>query len=276
MIIDGHAHACGDFLNVENIIKILDRNQVDKVVLVPGELNSAKTYNLPNIAGWFPERDVVSITNAMSRLLLQLTGAAKHIHEGNEYVYSFVQQAPDRVLQFYWVMLHRPDIVAEVEQRFQEWQFRGIKFHQCWESFSVRSEKFDRIVTWAAEQNLPIFLHMKTKQEVRALIDYIRTHPKPTFIIAHLFGLEEYIKADLRVDNLYFEISSPPLISIKRLTKAIACFGAQKIIFGSDTPYGKESLRINLQRVKSLSRSEEEKQGILGENLQKLLQLEAS
>ena len=115
---------------------------------------------------------------------------------------------------------------------------------------------------------------MGTQQEVRALIDYIRTHPTPIFILAHLFGLEEYIKADLQLDNVYFEISPPPLISIKRLVKAIDYFGAQKMIFGSDTPYGKENLRVNLQRIHGLSISEEEKHCMLGSNVQKLLHLE--
>lgn len=274
MVIDGHAHACGDFLNVENTIRILDQHQVDKVVLVPGELQSEKTYHLPNLARWFPKRDVVAWTNAMTKAIIPLTGAAKHIPEGNDYVYSCARQAPDRIIQFYWVQLHRPQALEEVQQRFHEWNFRGLKLHQCWESFTVRSEKFDQIAAWAAGQKLPIFFHVGTKTEVLALIDYIKTHPQPTFIIGHLFGLEEYIKADLRRENVYFEISTPPLISIQRLEKAIAYFGAQKIVLGSDTPYGRESLRENLQRVNALSLSDADKRLILGENMQKLLHLE--
>ncbi len=32
MIIDAHAHACGDYLNGHNILKILDQNKADKVI----------------------------------------------------------------------------------------------------------------------------------------------------------------------------------------------------------------------------------------------------
>jgi len=49
MIIDGHAHAAGDFLNGNNIIRILDENQVDYVVLVglrKSILKKTKTYLL--------------------------------------------------------------------------------------------------------------------------------------------------------------------------------------------------------------------------------------
>jgi uncharacterized protein len=40
MIIDSHAHACGPYLKGENIVKLLNETGVDKVVLVPGELDS--------------------------------------------------------------------------------------------------------------------------------------------------------------------------------------------------------------------------------------------
>ena len=105
------------------------------------------------------------------------------------------------------------------------------------------------------------------------MIAYIRNHPQTTFIIGHLFGLEDYIKADLCVENVYFEISAPPFLSIQRVNKAISSFGARKIILGSDTPYGKENLRVNIERVKNLAISDEGKQLILGGNLQRLLKL---
>lgn len=47
MVIDGHAHACGDFLTVESIKKKLDELRVDKVILVPGEPGSDKNQDLP-------------------------------------------------------------------------------------------------------------------------------------------------------------------------------------------------------------------------------------
>ena len=70
MIIDGHAHASGDFLTPKNIIQKLDETGVDKVVLVPGELNSTKTYSLPNLAQLFPPKNVVKLTNSLTRFIL--------------------------------------------------------------------------------------------------------------------------------------------------------------------------------------------------------------
>jgi hypothetical protein len=38
MIIDGHSHACGEYLTSDSLIATIDKWGVDKVILVPGEL----------------------------------------------------------------------------------------------------------------------------------------------------------------------------------------------------------------------------------------------
>ena len=58
MIIDAHAHACGEFLKGEDIVRILDENDVDKVVLVPGEVGSDKGYSFPELSTSYPNRDL--------------------------------------------------------------------------------------------------------------------------------------------------------------------------------------------------------------------------
>ena len=48
-------------------------------------------------------------------------------------------------------------------------------------------------------------------------------------------------------------------------------FGADHLIFGSDTPYGKQSLENTLKQISELDISRSEIELILGENLMKLL-----
>ena len=272
MIIDGHAHACGPFLKGENIVKILTEMGVDKVVLVPGELDSEQTYGLPKLAEFFPERDVVRLTNALTKTIISMTSKTKDIPEGNRRVFALAQAYPDRIIQFFWMLLQKPDTVQEMENRFSEWKFKGIKLHQCWDAFPIGSEPFGRVATFAAEKNLPIFIHVSNYREVAALIDFSARHPATKFIIGHLFGLELYLQSNQKLENLYFEISNTYLVSTQRVHKAINRFGIHKIILGSDTPYGKNSLLLNIERVKMLPISEESKELILGKNMQALLQ----
>jgi predicted TIM-barrel fold metal-dependent hydrolase len=54
---------------------------------------------------------------------------------------------------------------------------------------------------------------------------------------------------------------------------AIKIFGAERVVLGSDIPYGQDNLKTNIDRIKNLDISDEEKYSILGENMKKLLKL---
>ena len=97
MIIDGHSHTCGKYLTVAGIIDTLHKNGVDKVVLVPEELNSKTEYSLPNIASRFPENNVVCRTNNLTKYTIKLTGKVKDIPEGNEFVYQLKAEKDTKI-----------------------------------------------------------------------------------------------------------------------------------------------------------------------------------
>lgn len=273
MIIDSHAHTCGTFLHSKNIISELDKNQIEKAILVPGEFKSDKDYSLPNIAKLFPSRDVVRITNIITKHVIKLTKKINDIEKGNEYVYSLVEQYPERLIQFYWCVLNSSELINNLHKNYKSWGFKGLKVHQCWERFSYKSEIFNEIANFARENNLPIFVHSYSKKDVHELIEYVSKNPTTKIIVGHLFGLEQFIDSGLEYSNVYFEISTPQLISKRRLTMAINHFGANKILFGSDVPYGKNNQKLNIDRIRSLEISEVEKENIFGKNIKEILNL---
>jgi len=103
MIIDGHAHASGDFLTPESIIQTLDAAKTDKVVLVPGEMNRSKAMPFPDIAKLFSKRNVTKIFNRLIKMVMRITKANEQFKKVNEYVYGLTRKLPDRVIQFYLV-----------------------------------------------------------------------------------------------------------------------------------------------------------------------------
>ncbi|MBU8893610.1 MAG: amidohydrolase family protein [Bacteroidales bacterium] len=273
MIIDGHSHACGKFLTPDNIIRTLDKSGVDKVILVPGELNSNSEYSLPNIAELFPAKNVVKITNYLTKFVMKLTGKVKDIPAGNEHVYNLKQKTHGRVIQFIWITTQIKNTLEHLNNRFAKWNFQGVKLHQCWETFSVDSNFFSEVALWSENKNLPLFIHLYSDTEVIKIIEYKKNHPNLNLIVAHLFGLELFIKDGYKDNNLYFDTSTIQLISTKRLIDAINFFGADKIIFGTDTPYGKDNLKKNIDRIKLLDIPKSEKEMILGENIKRLLNI---
>ncbi|RLD33456.1 MAG: hypothetical protein DRI73_05445 [Bacteroidetes bacterium] len=273
MIIDGHAHACGDFLTAEGIINKLDKASVDKVILVPGELNSTKNYSMPNLAEMFPSKNVVKITNSITKFVMGITGTVKQIPEGNEFVYELTKKTKERVVQFVWItqQVEKPD--EFLSEKLLEWDFKGVKLHQCWENYSIDSDFFRSVAGWAEKNELPLFIHLFSDIDVIKIIEYKKAHPKLKLIIAHLFGLELFIKDDFKDENLYFDSSTMQLTSSKRLMDAIRFTGAGHVTMGSDTPYGKDNLQKNIDRIKILDISNKEKNLILGENMKQFLKI---
>ena len=271
MIIDGHAHASGPFLRAEGIAATLDAAGADKVVLVSGQFDSEKTYSPPPLARLFPKSDVMPWINRLIRAVIAIKGAVRHIGPGNDHVYRLSRQLPDRVIPFHWVVLNQKQDLVSLESVHEEKGFCGLKLHQCWDGFRVRSDRFEAVMGWAEKKRLPVFLHLYDRRAVRELIDYLWHRPEAKVIVGHLFGLEDYIASGLRSEQLFFGISTHELVAEGRILLAIDHFGVHQVVMGSDTPYARDALRLAIERVRRLPLSEPEKDAILGENFRRLL-----
>ena len=274
MIVDGHAHACGDFLTAEGILEALDIAGVDTVVLVPGEHASDKTYGLPNLARILPRAEVGRVTNGLTRLAVRASGARRYLDEENERVFGLSASHPDRILQFYWVLLQAGFDEAMVRHRVDEWRPRGLKVHQCWDAFSVEDDAFCRLVVFAGESALPIFIHLGQPRQATALAHLARRFPQTTFIVGHLYGLSIFMETGPAPANVYFDFSCPDIVSDFRLRRAVSYAGAERVMMGSDTPYGKRGLERSIARVRALGLPPHEEALLLGGAAKRLLRLQ--
>jgi len=269
MRIDGHAHGCGEYLTIEGIKETLGRNKVDVVVLVPGELDSTKTYNLKNNAAKHPNKDVLMTTNRLTKGIIGMIGAIKTIPKGNEYIFSLKQQAPNLIKQFYWTTQKQP---TAIEDDYAKMQFDGVKVHQCWEGFGVEGVWFDSIAKFCIKQDLPLFAHLYSHKDIKKLIAYIKKNSTLKVIVGHNFGMEYFMMDDLHhFRNVYFDMSNAYFVSKERIQKAYEHFGSKKLLMGSDTPYGLNALEESIKLIENLNINEDEKADILGLNMKMLL-----
>lgn len=269
MIIDGHAHACGEYLTSEKIEKKLEQAKADMVLLTPGQYGSKITYPLKNLAKINPLGDVVSKNNRTTGFMISLIRAIKDIPKGNEYVYQLRCALPDKVRQCYWVTKAN---WKEVQRDYERMKFDTIKFHQCWENFSLEDEFFVKTVEWASENQIPIFVHIRDLDQMEELIRFIKKHPKAIMIIGHLYGVELFMKEEKEYfKNTYFDLSNFYFVSPERTMLAYEHFGAAHLLMGSDTPYGKQSLENTIQQINDLEIPSEDKDKILGQNIAGLI-----
>lgn len=268
IIIDGHAHACGEYLTTEKIDYKLRNANVDMVLLSPGEYGSKVTYKLKNLVKDNPLGDVISKINRITSIIIWLVGAIRNIPKGNEFVYQLKRDLPSRVKQCYWVTLAN---YKYVQKDYVRMQFDTIKFHQCWEKFDLEDTFFVKTVEWATEMKLPVFIHIRNLVQVKKMIQFIKQHPKAIIVIGHLYGLELFMREEKRYfENTYFDLSNCYFVSKERTMMAYDHFGASHLMMGSDTPYGKQSLENTIQQIWMLKIPSSDRERILGLNLAEL------
>jgi uncharacterized protein len=272
MIIDGHAHACGIYSNAYSIKKYLEMKGIDMVVLCGGEPDSDKNYSYPMLSKIFKGQRLVYVFNRIIRAIVKINHASEYLDEQNEKVSKLQQQMPNKIINVYWANPLDNDCIVKMERFYSKNGFKMLKLHQCWTPFDIRSSKSTDIIMWATKKKLPIFIHLYSDEQVSRFIKVANKFINTTFIVGHMIGFTS-IANKLKNQNVYFDISAPQLYSEPTLEKAIHKVGYKKLILGSDTPYGKDNIEKNLERLKKLLLPENQIRCICGENLVRILSL---
>ena len=271
MIIDGHAHSAGEFHRGEDIARILDELGVDKAILCPGPINEPRKWSVPPLARVFRRRGLGLPGNRLLRLTAGYVARRADLAENNAYVASLARRYPGRIAQNYWVDPGSLGDLGGLGARHDEWKFRALKVHQCFQRVASDSPGMHALARFAADRGLPIFIHLYAKRDAVGLLTLAVAHPGTTFVIAHLLGLDIFAAADrTRLDNIYFDISPPNLNPLRLVERALGIFGAERLLLGSDTPYGRDNLRTSLERVDGLRIPSAEKALILGGNASRI------
>ena len=125
---------------------------------------------------------------------------------------------------------------------------------------------------WAEDKKMPIFVHLISREEVKNFIKVCNKYKNVTFIVAHMIGFSE-IARNSKNNNIYFDLSSPEMYPLKTLEKALRMLGSEKLIIGSDTPFGKDNIKKNINRLEKLALSKDEINNITGDNICKILKM---
>jgi uncharacterized protein len=271
MIIDGHAHLGGEYRDLPTILSTLDNLGIDRVVLCPADRTRHKSFPLPDMASMFPAKELNFVVNRLIRTATPQAKYQKNIDDGNKNVFHVSGLSEGRIIQFFWANPLKEGIINEIETKFDEWKFRGLKLHQASHHFKIISSQFRQIAEMAVLKNIPVFIHLYSKKEVLDFISVSAEYKTP-FIVGHLIGLELFVQHKSKIsDNIYFDISCPALVSVDRIQMAIKEFGSGRIIMGSDAPYGKNNTEEIVSRIMSLGLPDNDCEMILGNNLHSIL-----
>lgn len=270
-IVDGHAHSAGEFFRGDDVVRTLDALGVDAVILCPGPLNDARKWPVPPLGKVFRRRGLGLPGNRLLGLTSGYVRKRFRFEESNAYVADLARRYPGRIVPSCWVDPENAEVLRALPARHEEWKFKALKTHQCFQRFRTDSPGMHGLARFAAERRLPVFIHLYARRDARGLVELAAAHPGTTFVVAHLLGFDVFARAEReRTANLYFDISPPDLCPIGLVKRALREFGAGRLLLGSDTPYGKDNLGRAIGRIRALDLADGEKGMILGGNARRL------
>jgi len=238
------------------------------------------------------EGDVKNFIEAMDNF--DIDKAVVHPIEpywSNEFVADIVQQYPKRLIGFASVVPTTEKAVEQLDDAVKNLGLKGLKLHPSMQNFVPTDPQVIAVVRKAVELKLPILFHTgpcysgtagRLRYNDLFYIDELAAIvPEATIIMAHADIPVCGPMLALKHPNIYLGTSATWLIYC-RLIEGIGekiiygrygC-GAKKIIFGSDSnPQAIDLLEENLNVIRGLKISDEDKKLIFGENAERILNL---
>ena len=192
----------------------------------------------------------------------------------NELVRKAVQKYPDMLVGCYWPNPYDHNAADKVRIALNEWGFKGVKLHPLFHAFLPNDPLVHPIVEEARKARVPVLIH--TGHEPFSLPwsvgELAESFPDVKIVMLHMGdGNGLYVEAAMstakRLDNVYLETSHLPMVT--KIKEAIDVVGKDRVMFGSDVPFGNPPIEI--ARSSAVNLSEEEFELYFYWNAKKLL-----
>ncbi|MBI2044868.1 amidohydrolase family protein [Candidatus Pacearchaeota archaeon] len=170
----------------------------------------------------------------------------------------------DSIIPIYWFNVF--DLPKSIDKRY-----KAVKFHPDIGEVSINDK---RVVDFVGKMGLPLFAHTNESKDYSnlGLISELARKVSVPVIAVHsgsvtrtFFRLDNYRFPD----NVYFETSGIQYAII--LKKIYNMFGAERIVFGSDYPFGDP--RVSLAMIDTLNLSNKEHELVMRNNISGILNI---
>ena len=163
---------------------------------------------------------------------------------------------------------------------------RGVKLHPSNQRYEPSDKRLWPLYEEAQRLGLPIISHsglsfgrkLAAFASPNAFAPVLEQFPRLTLVLAHLGEgyFDESFELAKRCPNLFFDCSyavegsaNPPLIPDEDVTAIFRRLGTERVLFGSDWPWGHPTRDAG--RIRRLPLTDDEKRQILSENARRVL-----
>jgi len=231
-------------------------------------ITSAKLYpgkkidlhaHIGNFGGWAN----VSLTDGeLVRSMLDYNVEKSAVYfTDNELVRKAVEKYPDKLLGCVWPNPHDESAAEKVRTALTEWGFKGIKLHPLFQAFLPNDEIVHPIMEEARRAKVPVLIH--TGHSPFSLPwsvgDLAKHFPDVKIVMFHMrdgngLYIQDAINTAKRFDNIYLETSAMPMAT--KIKEAIDVVGRDRVMYGSDIPFGNPP--VDIAKATALELSEED------------------
>lgn len=206
------------------------------------------------------------------------------VDSGNALVYEATQKYPDRILGFGWADPHFGWEAAkdQIKRCLEEYGFYGVKLNGAQNSFYIDNEDMALpLIEEVAKTGVILAFHIGTDAfeatHPYRLAKIARRYPETQILAVHMGGVAYHdlsnaaIEAAQECPNITLIGSAVRAVNV---LKAIKTLGAERVCFGSDTPFG--LMHVELAMYAALLRdevTEDEKALIMGGNIARLFEI---
>ncbi len=245
-VIDVHAHLEERMLDVPAMIAQLDARGIDKVALIPTMLDPLPA--TPELLLAALRKLIMSRAHPLAKTLKDLTLTREgdlrlgrkiykiYARPDNETVARAMAAHPDRFRG--WIFLN-PRAGAGLDE-LERWRttpgFLGVKLHPHWHGWDMEAAL--PIARRCEELGIAILVHLGFGERGvwKVLADAC---PKLRIIFAHA-GIPHWPRMwnEVRDDKRLWVDVSGPFLDEKLVRTAIAALGPERVMYGTDAPYG--------------------------------------
>ncbi len=207
-----------------------------------------------------------------------------NVDAGNALVYEATRKYPDRILGFGWADPHFGLDVAkdQIKRCIEEYGFYGVKLNGAQNSFYIDNENMALpLIEDIANSGAILAFHIGTDAYEAThpfrLAKIAKRFPDTQILCIHMGGVAFHDLSDAAIEAAQ-ECPNITLIGsgvrAVNILKAIKLLGADRVCFGSDTPFA--MMHVELAMYEALMKdevSEADQALILGGNIKRLFNL---
>jgi len=169
------------------------------------------------------------------------------------------------------------DAAIHTKKAISEYRLKGIHLHPWEENYRISSDIVDEVMQVVREEDVPVYVSSGYPMVSHPLQvqEFAGRYPEVTIIVTHggqqdISGLsfDDALLVAEESKNVVFDISGVYRRDFIELL--VECAGADRIVFGSCTPY--MNMKFEITRITSTHLPEETKKRILHTNIERILQ----